>query len=44
MSWKLEIRVVVLVDPNNIIYIRYSERRFTFAVHPIKAATDKYNT
>jgi hypothetical protein len=36
--------VVVLVDPNTIIYVSYSECRFTFAVHPINAATDKSNT
>ena len=44
MSWKLEMCVVVLVDPNTTIYISYSECRFTFAVHPINAGTDKNNT
>jgi len=44
MSWKLEMCVVVRVDPNTIIDINYSECRFTFAAHPINAATDKNNT
>jgi len=44
MSWKLEMCVVVLVDSDTTIYISYSECRFTFAVHPINAATDKNNT
>jgi len=34
---------VVLVDSNTIIYISYSECRFTFAVQPINVATDKNN-